>query len=380
MDYRALILISGTLLLLVLATWVVEVLRNSRDHGIDASILDTCRSRIRAWWILFGSLTCALLVGPIATIFLFFLISFWALREYITLTPTRPADHRTLVWVFFLCTPLQFILIGVNDVWFRSIFAISAYAVYSILIPTYAFLILPASIAASGDPQRFLERVAKIQVGLLICVYSLSFAPALLTTTLPVEEKVSVVSEVFAAGLEDRVIAPLEKTVMNPGTPAPGSIETVKTDVPFESPRQTLMPDNLALLFIFVLLVQMSDIFQYLWSFAFKKHQIAPTINSSKTWGGVLAGAFTTALLAVGLWYFTPFKFWWQPALCGFGISLMGFAGSITTSAIKRDRGVQDYGSLIEGHNGVLDRIDSLCFAAPLFYHLVWIFMNLEMR
>jgi phosphatidate cytidylyltransferase len=100
---------------------------------------------------------------------LFGLISFWALREFITLTPTRLGDHRTLFWVFFLFTPLQFLLVALNQ-----------YGVYSVLIPVYAFLFIPARIAIAGDYKRFLERAAKIQSGLLICVYCLSFAPALL--------------------------------------------------------------------------------------------------------------------------------------------------------------------------------------------------------
>ncbi len=383
MDYKALILVSGTLLLLVLATAVVEIFRSYRDFGIDASILDTCRSRIRGWWLLFGSLTCALLVGPVATIFLFGLISFWALREYITLTPTRPADHGTLVGIFFLCTPLQFILVGVSDNWFRSLFGIGTYQVFSILIPAYAFLILPATIAVSGDPQRFLERIAKIQVGLLICVYSISFAPALLTLNLPIEQNKQVIaSEIFAEGIENRVIAPIEKAVMTNGNDNKVQTDSVEQEMvlPVETPRKTLMAVNLSLLFCFVLLIQLSDIFQYLWSSVLRGHPVASTINSNKTWEGVFCGAFSTALLAVALWTFMPFRFWWQVALSGFIISLMGFAGSITMSAIKRDRGVADYGTLVEGHNGILDRIDSLCFAAPVFYHLVWIFLNLELR
>lgn len=382
MDYQSIILISGVLLLLTIASAGVEVLRRHRDFGIDAAILDTCRSRIRAWWILFGALTCALLIGTIATVFLFGLMSFWAMREYITLTPTRPADHRTLVWIFFLCTPLQFILVGINDNWFWSVFGIGAYSVYSVLIPAYAFLILPASIAVSGDSKRFLERIAKIQVGLLICVYSLSFAPALLTTHLPVKPQSPAISEVLfvAGGLEEKAFAPLEQAVMSQSNvDEQGDVSTVASDSPLETPRKTMTANNLSLLFVFVLLVQLSDIFQYLWSQVCPRTPIAPTINSNKSWEGVLLGAFTTALVAIGLWYFTPFDKWWQPGVCGFIISLMGFAGSITMSAIKRDRGVGDYGNLIEGHNGVLDRIDSLCFAAPVFYHLVWIFVNLEL-
>ena len=64
----------------------------------------------------------------------------------------------------------------------------------------------------------------------------------------------------------------------------------------------------------------------------------------------------------------------WVMAL---GISLAGFAGGLTMSAIKRDRGVKDYGSLIEGHGGILDRIDSICFASPLFFHVVRYFYSL---
>lgn len=382
MNYQSIILIGGVLLLLALCSFGIEILFRNRNIGVNTAILDTCRARVQGWWILFGALTGALLVGTVATVFLFGLMSFWALREYITLTPTRPADHRTLVWVFFLCTPLQFLLVGINDSWFRSLFGIGAYPVYSVLIPSYAFLILPASIATSGDAKHFLERIAKIQVGLLICVYSLSFAPALLTIDLPGTPNRQVVSEVFNSGLESHLMAPLEQTLVSRSAPlvgeSPSDIAAIRTETPLQTPRKPMKSENLTLLFVFVLLVQLSDIFQYLWSQVFKQHRIASTINSSKSWEGVFLGAMTTALVAVGLWSFMPFTEWWQAALCGFVISLMGFAGSITMSAIKRDRGVEDYGSLIEGHNGVLDRIDSLCFAAPVFYHLVWIFVNLE--
>ena len=379
MDHRSILLISGVLALLLAATAATEYLRR-RPSGLDASTLATCRSRLNAWWLLFGSLICALLLGTIATVFLFGAISFWAMREYLTLTPTRPADHRTLVGVFFILTPLQFILVGLNPDWFKGIFGVATYPVYSALIPTLAFLILPAGVAASGDPKFFLERIAKLQVGLLICVYCLSYAPALLTTNLPNAKPTPNVPAVEAVDLEEKVVGTIERSLVAMQTSATESaenpeaaVETLEAIDAISTPRRSLASTNLSLLFAFVFLTQLSDVAQYLWSLAFPKRKIAPLINSNKTTEGVLLGALTTALAAVGLWYFTPFPYWWQAALAGLIIAGMGFAGTMTTSAIKRDRGVGDYGALVEGHNGVLDRIDSLCFAAPVFFHYVWI-------
>lgn len=380
MDNRGILLISGVLALLLAATAATEYLRR-RPSGVDASTLATCRSRLNAWWLLFGSLICALLLGTIATVFLFGAISFWAMREYLTLAPTRPADHRTLVGVFFILTPLQFLLVGLNPEWFERVFGVGTYPVYSALIPTLAFLVLPAGVAASGDPKFFLERIAKLQVGLLICVYCLSYAPALLTTNLPNAKPTPSVSTVDAVDLEEKVVGTLERSFVAiqassteaAQAPETVAVETLEADGAISTPRRTLESTNLTLLFAFVFLTQFSDVAQYLWSLTFPKHKIAPTINSNKTTEGVILGALTTALAAVGLWYFTPFPYWWQAALAGLIIAGMGFAGTMTTSAIKRDRGVGDYGALVEGHNGVLDRIDSLCFAAPVFFHYVWI-------
>lgn len=377
MDNRGILLISGVLALLLAATTATEYLRR-RPSGVDASTLATCRSRLNAWWLLFGSLICALLLGTIATVFLFGAISFWAMREYLTLTPTRPADHRTLVGVFFILTPLQFLLVGLNPDWFESVFGVGTYPVYSTLIPTLAFLILPAGVAASGDPKFFLERIAKLQVGLLICVYCLSYAPALLTTNLPNAKPTPSVLAVEAVDLEEKVAGTIERSLgamrTTEGAETPeAAVETLKEGAAAATPRRSLASTNLLLLFAFVFLTQLSDVAQYLWSLTFPKHKIAPLINSNKTTEGVILGALTTALAAVGLWYFTPFPRWWQAALAGLIIAGMGFAGTMTTSAIKRDRGVGDYGVLVEGHNGVLDRIDSLCFAAPVFFHYVWI-------
>ena len=402
MDYRSILLISGVLILLVCATVVVAYLRK-RAIGIDSGVLSTCRSRVYAWWFLFGALTCAVLLGTIATVVLFGIVSFWALREYMTLTPTRPADHRTLVGVFFLLTPLQFVLVGVDSEWFFQFFHVESSFVYSVLIPSLAFLILPATIAVSDDPKFFLERIAKLQVGLLICVYSLSFAPAIMTMELHDPAKISLYApEIQAVDIEDKVLKPIEDVVgmqnvnrENEGTDikeggkeivdSSDKLTTVPrddtekaTDAQLKSPtpHKKTHPVNLTLLFVFVILTQVNDVAQYFWSLTFPKHKIASNINSNKTSEGVALGVLTTALVAVAFLYFTPFAYWRQAALAGVIISIMGFAGNMTISAIKRDQGVGEYGELVEGHSGVLDRIDSLCFAAPVFYHYVRLCLN----
>jgi phosphatidate cytidylyltransferase len=297
-------LVGGVLLLLLVATMVVRTLKRRKSSGLDTAILETFRLRVRAWWVLFSVLAAAFLIGQWATVVLFGLISFWALREFITLTPTRPGDHSTLFWVFFLFTPLQFILVAVG--W---------YELYSILIPVYAFLFIMAWVTMAGDHKRFLERTAKIQAGLLICVYCLSYAPALLNL--------------------------------------------------HESGDDW---DPNALLFFFVLIVQFSDALQYAWAQIPSKHVIVSKINPGKTWEGLLGGTASVTLLGAALCWATPFPIWLAAGM-SLVIALMGFAGGMTMSAIKRDRGVKDYGTLVEGHGGVLDRIDSLCFAAPVFFH-----------
>ena len=318
--WRTLSLIVGVLLLLGVATAVLRMLRSRADSGLDTAILETFRLRLNAWWVLFSVLAAAILIGETTAghttiVVLFGLISFWALREFITLTPTRPGDQRTLAFVFFVFTPLQYVLVGIGS---------DVYGLYSIMIPVFVSLFILAGVALAGDYKRFLERTAKIQAGTMVCVYCLSHAPALLT---------------------------------------------------LRKPEDTW--DANGLLFFFVLIVQLSDALQYAWAQIPSKHVIVPTINPGKTWEGLLGGTISVTLIGATLWWATPFQGanWWMAAVMSTVISLMGFAGSLTMSAIKRDRGVKDYGTLVEGHGGVLDRLDSLCFAAPVFFHLtrVWL-------
>jgi len=345
-DLRTLGLVGGVLVLLGAATVVVRVLKGRDESGINPAILETFRLRVRAWWVLFSVLAAAFLIpGRSATVLLFGLISFWALREFITLTPTRPGDHRTLFWVFFVCTPLQFVLVGIGS-----------YGLYSIVIPVYAFLFIPARIALAGDYKRFLERTAKIQAGLLICVYCLSYAPALLHLTPRSDANPAAVAQDTDQAGNARSANPADSS---------------RSAQPHGSRRASGGYSGTALLFFFVLIVQLSDVLQYAWAQIPSKHVIVPTINPNKTWEGLLGGTGSVTLVGAALWWATPFRgaYWWMAGVMAMVIAVMGFAGAITMSAIKRDRGVKDYGTLVEGHGGVLDRVDSLCFAAPVFFH-----------
>jgi phosphatidate cytidylyltransferase len=260
---------------------------------------------------MYAVLALALLTRSLGSVLLFALLSYLALREFMTLTPTGHGDHRALLLVFFLVTPIQYGLIWVG--W---------YGMFAIFIPVYAFLLIAAGNALSGDTGRFLERTAIIQWGLMVCVYCVSHAPALLL-------------------LQIRDYA----------------------------------GQNAKLLLFLVIVVQGSDVLQYIWGKLLGRRPIAPTVSPNKTWEGFLGGVASATLLGAGLWWATPFAPW-QAALMALAVTLLGFAGGLTMSAIKRDRGVKDFGTLIAGHGGVLDRIDSLCFAAPIFFHLTRFFFG----
>lgn len=305
-DRELLLLVGGVVALLVVASLLTRFLL-ARAAGESArATLHNVAERTNAWWRMVAIFTLAVVAGPKLTGLLFALLSFMALREFITLTPTRAGDHRTLFWVFFVILPLHygFLLSG----W---------YAMFAIFIPVYAFLLVPVRSALAGDCERFLERTAKIQWGLMACVYCVSHAPALLF-------------------LEVRGFA----------------------------------GQNAKLLFWFVTLVELSDVLQYVWGKTCGRRKIAPRVSPNKTWEGLLGGGLCTVAIGALLAPVTPFAPW-QAAVLSALIVTAGFLGGLVMSAIKRDRGVKDWGSTLAGHGGVMDRIDSLSFAAPLFFHAV---------
>ncbi len=175
LNTRSFWLLGVVLTILAGAYIVGRLLRKQPEGTVHPALARAFNERVRAWWMMAAILVAGCLLGYHATVFLFFLVSFWALREFITMTPTRRSDHRTLFWVFFVITPAQYVLVALGEQW---------YPVYSIMIPVFGWLFLPSRIAFSGDAKRFLERSAKILAGLIICVYSLSYAPALLDLTL----------------------------------------------------------------------------------------------------------------------------------------------------------------------------------------------------
>jgi phosphatidate cytidylyltransferase len=308
-DRELLWLLIGLAGLLVFATVAGQVLERTVSTASGRETVDNINARVRAWWVMSVAFVVAVSTGGIGSVVLFALISFLALREFVTLSPTSRADHAALVWSFFLVTPIQYVLIGFK--W---------YGLFSILIPVYAFLLVTARQVLVGETERFLERAATIQWGLMACVYCISYAPAVLL--LDVEG---------------------------------GEHQAAK------------------LLFFLVVVVQLSDVFQYVWGKLVGRHRIAPTVSPNKTWEGFLGGIAGAVLLGTLLWWATVFNPW-QAALMALVVALAGFLGGLVMSAIKRDRGVKDYGALIPGHGGVLDRVDSLLFAAPLFFHLTRFF------
>lgn len=295
----------GVLTLLTLASVIGAILAGRARTDKARATVSNLNARIRAWWIMVLVFALALATGGVGSVILFALTSFLALREFITLTPTRPGDHRSLFWVFFVITPLHYVLVAQK--W---------YGLFAILIPVYAFLLIPIRSAAAGDCEHFLERAAKIQWGLMVCVYCVSHAPALLTLEIP--------------GYEG---------------------------------------ENAKLLFYLVAVAQISDVLQYVWGKTLGKRKIAPGVSPNKTVAGFFGGVISAILIGAGLWWLTPFSPL-QSAGMSAVITLMGFFGGLVMSAIKRDRGIKDYGQLIEGHGGMLDRIDSICFSAPVFFHL----------
>lgn len=194
---------------------------------------------------------------------------------------------------------------------------IDRYGLFSIFIPVYAYLFLPIASALRGEPDRFLRRVAETQWALMVTVFAASHIPALLSLDIP--------------GFEGR---------------------------------------GILLIAWLVIVIQSADVLQYVWSRLFGNHPVARSLSLSKTWEGVGAGIASGMIVGGVLAWLTPFHLWQAVLMAGL-VTLMGFMGNLVMSAIKRDKGVRDWGHLGAGQGGFVDRLDGVVFAAPVFFHIV---------
>lgn len=296
----------GAIGVLIFATLVAEALRKFVAPDGSNQVIENLNARIQSWWVMTVILAIAFLLGRWSVILLFAFCSFAALREFLTLTTKDRADHLSLAGAFFVVLPFQYYLIWIE--W---------YGLYSIMIPVYVFLLLPIISALRGNADNFLIRIAETQWALMIAVFCVSHVPALLTLDIP--------------GFEGR---------------------------------------HVLLIAWLVVVVQLSDVLQYVWGKLFGRTKIAPRLSPSKTLEGLVGGVLSSVLIGALLFWLTPFTPG-EAAMMALLLSLLGFFGGLVMSAIKRDRGIKDWGHVIAGHGGFLDRLDSVIFSAPIFFHFV---------
>jgi len=289
-----------------IATGIAWLMRWRIARGTRHPVLDNLMDRIEAWWIIVILLGIAFALGRVGVLVLFGVLSLLALREFATLTYTKRSDHLALALCFYVALPVQYFLVWIE--W---------YSLYTIFIPVYGFLLLPIVAALRADTERFTERVATVQWGLMLCVFSLSHVPALLS---------------------------LELRGFEHGGPM--------------------------LILFLLIVVQSSDVLQYIWGKLLGKHKLAPELSPSKTWEGLIGGVLSATAIGALLHPLTPFSAW-QAAGIALMINVMGFFGGLVLSGIKRDHGAKDWGSMIQGHGGVIDRLDSILFAAPVYFHVL---------
>ncbi len=200
--------------------------------------------------------------------------------------------------------------------WFAGI---EWYGMFIIWIPVFLFLLLPFRQILIGETEGFLENTARVQWGLMMFVFGLSHLAYMIT------------------------LAPV-------GTNSVGGKELV---------------------LYLVLLTELNDILQYIWGKSIGKRKIVPKVSPNKTVEGFLGAFLSISILAMAFAFLTPFT-WYEALIAGMIISGGGFVGDVVISMVKRDIGVKDSGNMLPGHGGILDRVDSLIYTAPLFFHYVY--------
>jgi phosphatidate cytidylyltransferase len=303
------IALFGLLLVLSAAAMLVSLRERDARHALRHARF---KRELGALWIGAVVFWLAWIAGPVGATLTVGIFSFLALREFITLAHTRRGDHRSLILAFFVVLPLQYLIVA-----WRS------FDLFTVFIPVYVFLALPVVSALAGDPQRFLERTAKIQWGIMVCVYGLSHLPALLLLELP-----------RYAGR------------------------------------------GAFLLFFLVIVAAAAHIAQEAASRRLRRRPVARHIDRSFSFRGWAIGAAAATVVGAALWWITPFDPL-RAAAMGALAGAAGTLGDLVMRALKKDAGVRYWGNTasVTGAVGLLDRVAPLCFAAPVFFHSVrWYF------
>ena len=313
--------------------------RNPRHDVPWQAELRHFRALLRTSWFMAVVFWIGWALGEGVATFLFALLSFLALREFITLSPTRRGDHRSLIGVFFVVLPIQFWLV-----------ATARFDLFTVFIPVYVFLALPVVSALANDPSDFLERNAKLQWGIMVCVYGLSHVPALLLLSFPGYEGKSaflvfyLVFVVQTAMLAQHLLARRAEHTQDPESESP-DLESERAE-----PR---------------------------WRRLFRQLPVAPAVSRSFNWTHWIVALAVGCVVGALFSFITPFKFG-QAIVVSLIACTAGSLGHFVMKALKRDRGVPHWGRQgvgVTGANGLLDRVDALCFAAPVFFHSVrWYF------
>lgn len=299
----------GALLLASVATFLASL--RERDHAAQERFLRLTRD-LRALWVGAIVFWLAWVSGPVGATLLFGAFSFLALREFVTLMRTRRGDHRSLIFAFFAVLPAQYVLLGART-----------FDLFEVFIPVYVFIAIPVLGALAGDPERFLERNAKIQWGIMVCVYGLSHAPALLMLDFP--------------GWQGR---------------------------------------GAFLVFFLVMVTVAGQLAMEALSRLARFRPVARHIDRSFSWRAWLLATLAAGVLGGLLSWITPFKLPQSMAMAWIAAAA-GTFGDFVMRALKKDAGVRWWGnrSSVTGAVGLLDRLAPLCFAAPVFFHSVrWYF------
>lgn len=293
---------GGLALLAGGASVLVHRLMARTDDPVKLTWIGQLNSRLQASWLILLLFAVGFALGEVALAVIFAVASFFALREFVALTPIKPADHIALVIAFYVAIPVQYVLVASG--W---------YQLYAVFIPVYLFLILPVIMAWRHDVELYLQRVAKVQWGLMLSVYCVSHAPAIATLEPP--------------GYEGR-----------------GAL----------------------LLLYFMLVVLMSENIAVLASASLGRTPLRSNPNKSRE--GVLIGGAASTVLGTLLWWMTPFT-WWQAALMSAVTVFAAFVGGLVLASVKRSLGERQWDQGVALSRGVLERLEGVTFSAPVFFH-----------